>query len=558
MAGGAIPVAAGGNQGTVGTPLTVQVPPRVFRVRMTGLLFDTDKCFLLPPGLKSIRAFKKIWNAHPNIKVLVVGHADHAGAPGHNQQLSERRAEAIKSYLSDDVDGWLRFYSPGVPPTKLWGANEDQQMLSHLGHASVAAFQTKKGLNPDGAAGPDTRRALITDYMAEDKTGKPDSAELQTHGCGESHPEVPTADGVAEPRNRRVEVFLFEDKIDPAPVNPCPQPGGCGEHKRWKDSSRETIDLGADLSTVTVTVTDQTGAPVPGADVHLSGFVPEDGQTDAAGVASLADVLPIHYEVFARKQGFESASTKITVPPGAVVPVPLTLKAAAGTLAVLVRDAGSAPVAGATVAVTGPQSTSDSKTTDAAGGATFGPVPAGAYQIAVSATDFVAQTVNDTVSPDQTTNTTVTLQAVPPGLVNPRMTQAPPPPTEPLQLRLLDLHSQPFANGEVTVTAGTARAFGVTDAAGNVTVDVPVGTTQVVVTFAPPDSEGLVDWPVQLSLPGVDTEPGLVGRLKNLGYAADTDRDFALFSFNADHGVAVTGALDDPPTRAKLVEVHGS
>ncbi|HEV8321521.1 MAG TPA: carboxypeptidase regulatory-like domain-containing protein [Myxococcota bacterium] len=559
MAGGAIPIAAGGNQGTVGTPLTIQVPPRVFRVRLTGLLFDTDKCFLLASGLKSIRAFKKIWNAHPDIKVLVVGHADKAGAADHNQKLSERRAESIKAYLTDDVDAWLKFYSPGVPPTKLWGATEDQKMLAHLRFGSVSELQTKKRLAADGVAGPDTRRALITDYMAEDQTQKPASAELQTHGCGESHPDIPTDDSVAEERNRRVEIFLFEQAIDPAPVNPCPQPAGCQQHATWKGLSRETIDLGADLAAVTVTVTDTAGAPVPQADVHLAGFVPEDAQTDASGAAPIADVVPTSYEVFARKQGFESASTKITVPAGATVAVPLTLKAAAGTLKVVVRDGAAAAVAGATVNVAGPNSTADSKTTDGAGGATFGPVPAGAYTINVTAPNFQPAAASGAVNPDQTTTVAVTLPDLSPGLVNPSAVPSPPAPTEPVELRLFDLHRQALANHEATVTAGTARAFATTDSAGVLKVDMPVGTTAVVVTFAPPDAAGLVDWPVQLGLPGVDTDAGLVGRLKNLGYPADADRDFALFSFHADTGVPTApGDLADDALRQKLVEVHGS
>jgi hypothetical protein len=61
MTGGALPLAAGGKSGTVRTPLTI---PRLFRGRLTGSLFDTDKCFLPPAGLESIRAFRKIWAAH--------------------------------------------------------------------------------------------------------------------------------------------------------------------------------------------------------------------------------------------------------------------------------------------------------------------------------------------------------------------------------------------------------------------------------------------------------------------------------------------------------------
>ncbi|HEV8325550.1 MAG TPA: carboxypeptidase regulatory-like domain-containing protein [Myxococcota bacterium] len=449
MASAPIPLAPGGVQAAIGTPVTIQIPVRVFTVRLTGILFDTDKCFLLPPGLKSIRGFKQIWAAHPDIKVLVVGHADKAGAPDHNQKLSERRAEAIRSYLSDDQDGWLRFYSPGVPPTKLWGAHEDQEMLSHLGFADVRSYQESKGLAADGSAGPDTRRALITDYMNQDQAEKPPTVDVTTHGCGESHPEFPTADGVADERNRRVEIFLFEEAVTPAPVNPCPQPGGCGEHTTWKGSSREVIDLGADLSTVVVTVTDETGAPVPAAEVHLSGFVSRDAQTDPTGVAQIAEALPTSYEVFARKTGFQSASQKIAVPAGSTVPVALTLKAAPGNLVVVVRDSGGVLLPGAAVAITGPAATTAAKPTGASGDALFGPVPKGAYQIAVTAALFVPGAAADQVQPDQTTTTVVTLIAVPTQLI----------------VRVLDPGGGPAAAANVT-SLGPTPGSGVSDASG--------------------------------------------------------------------------------------------
>jgi hypothetical protein len=37
-----------GLQLQIGLPAQVQLPPRVFRGRLTGMLFDTDKAFLLP------------------------------------------------------------------------------------------------------------------------------------------------------------------------------------------------------------------------------------------------------------------------------------------------------------------------------------------------------------------------------------------------------------------------------------------------------------------------------------------------------------------------------
>jgi outer membrane protein OmpA-like peptidoglycan-associated protein len=456
------PLRPGGNQVTIGTPGTIVIPPRVFRVRLTGLLFDTDKTFLLPGALKSIRAFKKIWAAHPDIHVLVVGHADRAGSPDHNQKLSERRAEAIRAYLTDDVDAWIAFYPPGVSPTLPWGAVEDQHMAAHLGFASAAAFAAARG-----TSGTATRRALVTEYMAEDQTKKPDATELQIHGCGESHPEIPTADGVSEQRNRRVEVFLFEQAIDPAPVNPCaPQPLGCQEYKSWKGAARETVDLGDDLGAVSVTVTDQNGAPVPDADIHLSGFVPEDARTDAAGAARIADVLPLEYEVFARKQGFTSASAKIVVPAGGDVPVALTIVAATGTLDVVVRDGGGAPLPGAAVTATLAGGGAPANgTSDAAGLVRFTPLASGSYALTANAAGFVPATGTAAVNPDQTTTQVLTLAAL----------------VSSLAVSVVDGGGAPVAGASVTVldAAGATVATGTSDAAGKATFTLKPGTFTV-------------------------------------------------------------------------------
>ena len=63
----------------------------------------------------------------------------------------------------------------------------------------------------------------------------------QTHGCGESHLAVPTGDNVDEARNRRVEIFLFEDHIDPPPASE--PPGGCAEYPQWVARTVLTLDL---------------------------------------------------------------------------------------------------------------------------------------------------------------------------------------------------------------------------------------------------------------------------------------------------------------------------
>jgi outer membrane protein OmpA-like peptidoglycan-associated protein len=311
----------------IGACTTVELPPRIWRGRLRGLLFDTDKTFLLPQALPGLRNLRLFYDQFPDLSVLVDGHADRAGDAGYNEALSDERARSIAAFLTDAADAWLAHYQ-GTPHSARWGTREDQHMLSALGHyagpvgdstspevsAALASFQAEHGLPATGAADPATRRALVTDYMAQDGTSLPPGTPIATHGCGESHPDVATADGVAEQRNRRVEIFLFEGAIDPPPRAPC---RSCPEHAIWLARTVLTIDLDQDLARLTVQVIDARGAPVAGADVHAGGPTPRDGVSDARGLCELGEVLPGSYKVIAVKDDI-AADRTVTV--GAAAP----------------------------------------------------------------------------------------------------------------------------------------------------------------------------------------------------------------------------------------------
>lgn len=65
-------------------------------------LFDYDKAVVRPEGKKELD--DKVvagMKAHPEVELLLVtGHADRLGSDKYNQSLSERRAAAVKEYLS--------------------------------------------------------------------------------------------------------------------------------------------------------------------------------------------------------------------------------------------------------------------------------------------------------------------------------------------------------------------------------------------------------------------------------------------------------------------------
>jgi len=93
-------------------------------------LFDVDSAYVAP-GLRSdLAALAQNLNEYPNSTIRIVGHTHNSGDALYNQNLSERRAEAVASVLRSNgvTDGRIRTY----------GAGEDQPIASNLNAAGRA------------------------------------------------------------------------------------------------------------------------------------------------------------------------------------------------------------------------------------------------------------------------------------------------------------------------------------------------------------------------------------------------------------------------------------
>jgi len=310
----AVPYARGGRTVPIGRPATLELPARVYRALLTGILFESERTFLLPSVIPGLVRLKRFYDAHPGLALLVVGHTDAEGPADYNWALSCERAESVAAFLRDDAAAWLERYGPSAYGAKSWGTREDQHMLSATsdargpfyrgpidGAATTAAtkeaihrFQEAVGLGPTGVADRPTRQALVERYQARDETTLPAGTVLATHGCGEWHPVVATSDGVGNAHNRRVEIFLFEDGIEPPPPKRCPW-GGCKEYPRWLARIARTINLledppeDDDVATMRI-LWDHDDRPVAGLEVLVEH---PDGtrrihETDRAGEIHLA------------------------------------------------------------------------------------------------------------------------------------------------------------------------------------------------------------------------------------------------------------------------------
>jgi len=232
--------------------------PHVVMARMRGLLFDTNKTFLLPTAMDALAQIREIYEQMDPSVLLVVGHTDTTGEPSVNNPLSLDRAKSVKAYLEDDVDTWLESYDASGKGK--WGAREDRLMIAAMPDFSlrdpeedlVEWFQRTRDLTVDGKAGPQTRKQLITEYMQRDGVTLADDAELdidiQAHGCGESFPLAGTgfeldkkaADGQEDAFDRRVELFFFDTDFG---VRPAPGAPDGPEYLEWRKRADENHDF---------------------------------------------------------------------------------------------------------------------------------------------------------------------------------------------------------------------------------------------------------------------------------------------------------------------------
>ncbi len=64
-----------------------------------GLLFDFGSDRLRPESTPTLEMIRRTLAEHPDLRIEIVGHTDDRGEAAYNQQLSERRANSVVSYL---------------------------------------------------------------------------------------------------------------------------------------------------------------------------------------------------------------------------------------------------------------------------------------------------------------------------------------------------------------------------------------------------------------------------------------------------------------------------
>ncbi len=88
------------------------------RMVLNNIFFEFDKYELQPTSFPELQKVLKFMRENPTIKIEISGHTDNKGSAEYNIELSKKRAEAVKSYLTKNNIPQNRVISVGLGSSK--------------------------------------------------------------------------------------------------------------------------------------------------------------------------------------------------------------------------------------------------------------------------------------------------------------------------------------------------------------------------------------------------------------------------------------------------------
>jgi outer membrane protein OmpA-like peptidoglycan-associated protein len=94
---------------------------------LKNIFFDIDKFDLKEKSITELEKIVQFLSENPQIRVEISGHTDNTGNSQYNQQLSEKRAKSVYSYLIEKGIQPQRLFSKGFGSTKPITANDTEE-----------------------------------------------------------------------------------------------------------------------------------------------------------------------------------------------------------------------------------------------------------------------------------------------------------------------------------------------------------------------------------------------------------------------------------------------
>jgi outer membrane protein OmpA-like peptidoglycan-associated protein len=94
--------------------LEAEATDRGLVLTLGDILFATGSAELQGGAASRLNKLVNFLNQYPERRVLIEGHTDNVGSAGYNQGLSQRRAESVRSYLTQQGIEWQRLSASGM------------------------------------------------------------------------------------------------------------------------------------------------------------------------------------------------------------------------------------------------------------------------------------------------------------------------------------------------------------------------------------------------------------------------------------------------------------
>lgn len=139
------PETVNGFQDTDGCPDELPTELTAFNGIMQGIRFQTDKAIILPRSRPRLDHAAELMLRFSEIRVEIIGHTDSKGDHDYNIDLSRRRADAVRAYLTDRGVAADRLRTRGAGPNEPIAENKTKQ-----GRARNRRIEFKMLTNQDG------------------------------------------------------------------------------------------------------------------------------------------------------------------------------------------------------------------------------------------------------------------------------------------------------------------------------------------------------------------------------------------------------------------------
>ena len=116
------------------------------RAATQGILFASGSARIRPESTPTLEEIGKMLEEHPGLRIAIEGHTDSDGEDAFNQELSESRAAAVKSYLVDrhGIDA-SRLESAGFGESRPVADNADPEGKQQNRRVELVRLDAKGG-----------------------------------------------------------------------------------------------------------------------------------------------------------------------------------------------------------------------------------------------------------------------------------------------------------------------------------------------------------------------------------------------------------------------------